>query len=56
MNYFILLILIGKIIRFIPFSNSDISLYNSDYVRLYNKYSAVIKNMDDTVPVAALSE
>lgn len=42
--------------KVIPFSNSDISLYNSDYVRLYNKYSAVIKNMDETVPVAALSE
>lgn len=42
--------------KVIPFSNPDIVNYTSDYVRLYNKYSAVIKNMDDTVPVAALSE
>ncbi len=42
--------------KVIPFSNPDIANYNSDYQRLYNKYSAVIKSMDDTVPVAALSE
>lgn len=42
--------------KVIPFSSSDIENYNSDYERLYNKYSAVIKNMDDTIPVVALSE
>ena len=42
--------------KVIPFSSPDIENYNSDYERLYNKYSAVIKNMDDTIPVVALSE
>ena len=42
--------------RVIPFSHPDIGSYNSDYERLYNKYSAVIKKMDDSMPVAALSE
>ena len=42
--------------KVIPFSSPDIGNYNSDYERLYNKYSAVIKNMDDTIPVVALSE
>ena len=42
--------------KVIPFSNPDIKNYNSDYERLYNKYSAVIKNFDNSIPVAALSE
>lgn len=42
--------------KVIPFSNPDIVNYTSDYERLYNKYSEVIKRMDDTVPVMALSE
>ena len=41
--------------KVVPFSNSDIGNYIWDYERLYNKYSAVIKNMDDSVPVVALS-
>ena len=41
--------------KVVPFSSPDIDNYIGDYKRLYNKYSAVIKNMDDTVPVAALS-
>ena len=40
--------------KVIPFSNSDIKNYNKDYERLYNKYSKVIKNMDDTMPVMAI--
>jgi len=42
--------------KVIPFSHPDIKNYNSDYERLYNKYSAVIKNIDNTMPVTALSE
>ena len=42
--------------KVVPFSSPDIKNYNSDYQRLYNKYSAVIKNMDESMPVAALSE
>ena len=42
--------------KVIPFSNPDIKNYNSDYERLYNKYSEVIKRMDDSMPVMALSE
>lgn len=41
--------------KVVPFSSPDIGNYIGDYERLYNKYSAVIKNMDDTVPVAALA-
>ena len=41
--------------KVIPFSHPDIRNYTSDYERLYNKYSAVIKNMDNTMPVTALS-
>lgn len=40
----------------VPFSNPDIVNYNSDYERIYNKYSAVIKNMDSAISVVALSE
>lgn len=42
--------------KVVPFSSSDIGNYIWDYERLYNKYSAVIKNMDDSMPVASLSE
>lgn len=42
--------------KVVPFSSPDIKDYNSDYERLYNKYSAVVKNMDDAIPVVALSE
>ncbi len=41
--------------KVVPFSSPDISSYNSDYERLYNKYSAVIKNMDENMPVVALA-
>lgn len=41
--------------KIVPFSSPDIVNYIWDYERLYNKYSAVIKNMDETMPVAALS-
>jgi hypothetical protein len=41
--------------KVVPFSSPDIGNYIWDYQRLYNKYSAVIKNMDDSMPVAALS-
>ena len=41
--------------KVVPFSSPDISSYNSDYERLYNKYSAVIKNMDENMPVVGLS-
>lgn len=41
--------------RIIPFTSSDIASYNSDYQRLYNKYSAVIKGIDNTIPVASIS-
>ena len=41
--------------KVVPFSNPDIGNYLRDYERLYNKYSTVIKNMDDSMAVAALS-
>lgn len=41
--------------KVVPFSSPDISNYNSDYERLYNKYSTVIKNMDENMPVVGLS-
>ena len=41
--------------KVVPFANSDISNYIWDYERLYNKYSAVIKNMDENMPVVGLS-
>lgn len=41
--------------KIVPFSSPDIGNYISDYERLYNKYSAVIKNMDESMPVAALN-
>lgn len=41
--------------KVVPFSNPNISKYLGDYRRVYNKYSAVIKNMDKSVPVVALS-
>ena len=41
--------------KVVPFSNPKIGKYISDYKRLYNKYSAVIKRMDKSVPVVALS-
>ena len=40
--------------KVIPFSNPDIKTYLSDYERIYNKYSSVIKNMDNTMNVNAL--
>lgn len=42
--------------KVVPFSSPDIGNYIKDYERLYNKYSAVIKNMDETMPVVGLSE
>ena len=42
--------------KIVPFSSPDIGNYIWDYERLYNKYSAVIKNMDETMPVNGLSE
>lgn len=41
--------------KVVPFSSPDIGNYIWDYQRLYNKYSAVIKNMDDSMPVVGLS-
>ncbi len=41
--------------KVVPFSSPDIGNYNYDYQRLYNKYSAVVKNMDESMPVVALS-
>ncbi len=40
--------------KVIPFSNPDIKTYLSDYERIYNKYSSVIKNMDNTMSINAL--
>lgn len=40
--------------KVIPFSHPDITTYLNDSTRLYNKYSAVIKNIDDTIPVSSL--
>ena len=37
-----------------PFSNPDIKTYLSDCERIYNKYSSVIKNMDNTMSINAL--
>ncbi len=42
--------------KVVPFSSSDITNYISDASRLYDKYSAVIKKMDDSMPVMALGE
>ena len=42
--------------KVVPFSSPDIGNYIWDYERLYNKYSAVIKNMDDSIPVVGLSD
>ncbi len=42
--------------KVVPFSSSDIGNYLSDAKRLYDKYSAVIKRMDDSMPVMALGE
>ena len=41
--------------KVVPFSSPNIGSYNSDYERLYNKYSAVIKSMDENMPVVGLS-
>lgn len=41
--------------KVVPFASSDIGNYIWDYERLYNKYSAVIKNMDESMPVVGLS-
>ncbi len=41
--------------KIVPFTSNDISTYNGDYERLYNKYSAVVKSIDDTIPVANIS-
>lgn len=41
--------------KVVPFSSSDIESYIWDYERLYNKYSAIVKNMDESIPVACLS-
>lgn len=40
--------------KVIPFSNPDIKTYLSDCERIYNKYSSVIKNMDNTMSINAL--
>jgi len=42
--------------KVVPFSHPDIKNHISDYKRLYNKYSQVIKNIDNTMPVSLLSE
>ena len=41
--------------KVVPFSDPNIKDYIWDYKRLYNKYSAVVKNMDDSIPVVALN-
>lgn len=41
--------------KVVPFASPDIGNYIWDYERLYNKYSAVIKNMDESMPVVGLS-
>lgn len=40
--------------KVVPFASADIGNYIWDYERLYNKYSAVIKNMDESMPVVSL--
>lgn len=40
--------------KVVPFASSDIYNYMSDAGRLYNEYSAVIKNMDETMVVSEL--
>ena len=41
--------------KIIPFSNPDIKTYLPDYERLYNKYSSIVKNMDNNIKVMPLS-
>ena len=41
--------------KIIPFSNSDIKTHLPDYERLYNKYSSIVKNMDNNIKVMPLS-
>ena len=41
--------------KVIPFSNSDIKTYLSDYERLYTKYSSIVKDNDDNIKVTPLS-
>ena len=42
--------------KIVPFSSPDIGDYIWDYERLYDKYSAVIKDLDETIPVVSLSK
>lgn len=37
--------------KVIPFSNPDIKTHLSDYERLYNKYSSIVKNNDENILV-----
>ena len=41
--------------KVIPFSNPDIKTYLNDYERVYNKYSSIVKSIDDTIKINSLS-
>lgn len=41
--------------KVIPFSNPDIKTYLNDYEMVYNKYSSIVKSIDDTIKINSLS-
>lgn len=41
--------------KVIPFSNPDIKTYLNDYERVYNKYSSIVKSIDDTIKINSLN-
>ena len=41
--------------KVIPFSNPDIKTYLNDYERVYNKYSSIVKSIDDTIKINSFS-
>ena len=41
--------------KVIPFSNPDIKTYLNDYERVYNKYSSIVKSIDDTIKKNSLN-
>lgn len=41
--------------KVITFSNPDIKTYLNDYERVYNKYSSIVKSIDDTIKINSLS-
>ena len=41
--------------KVITFSNPDIKTYLNDYESVYNKYSSIVKSIDDTIKINSLS-